>query len=429
MKKFFKNNKGICIVILLSFLIKIIAMFWLGINYNIESDDLSYVISGITFLETGKITMHGVISAQIMPGMPFLIAVFSLFFGKNIILWLSLKIFWILMGTLSIYVLYKIVTIFLPSWCGIVACLFLIAPDFIWMDNLILTETPSMLLFLLLIYNFLMLSQTKENKYYFFIIIYYILGLLFRPTIALVPIFFFFYLIFNDYDIKILLKQGIFACICILIVIIPWTIRNYKIFDSFIPLTYGVGNPLLLGTYQGVGFPLDEELDYKTNVDKEFKKLTSKYKNNGDNQPHIKRYLNLEYDNLKAKYRMKKWWETNPKSMLKSYLYYKPKIMLHSSFYWKELFNIPIKYNLLFRKIDLILFLVSIVVLCITKKHLKELVLFLGLYGYHIALYSYTFSYSRYAQTLFFIRFIIIAFGLYYIFNFKKIQFIQKNGG
>lgn len=49
--------------------------------------------------------------------------------------------------------------------------------------------------------------------------------------------------------------------LALLAFMLPWSVRNYKQFRAFIPTTYGIGNPLLLGTYQGEGYPTDEEVD------------------------------------------------------------------------------------------------------------------------------------------------------------------------
>ena len=55
--------------------------------------------------------------------------------------------------------------------------------------------------------------------------------------------------------------------VCALLVfVIPWSVRNYRIFHQFIPITNGAANPTLLGTYQGATAPADDELDYETNV-------------------------------------------------------------------------------------------------------------------------------------------------------------------
>jgi len=114
---FLLDNKVVLIVMVLLFVVRIIAMTKLGVTYSLQSDDLSYINSGIEFKNTGSITMHGVISAQIMPGMPVFIGLFSIIFGTGNLLWLALKITWIIMGTVSSFVAYKCVNLFEPKWC------------------------------------------------------------------------------------------------------------------------------------------------------------------------------------------------------------------------------------------------------------------------------------------------------------------------
>ena len=85
-----REYKWIILVCIALFLERVCAAYFLGFSYNINSDDLSYVKSGIEFANTGRITMHGVLSAQIMPGMPVLIGFFSLFCGEGEALWIVL---------------------------------------------------------------------------------------------------------------------------------------------------------------------------------------------------------------------------------------------------------------------------------------------------------------------------------------------------
>ena len=63
-----KCNWLFIILVIIFIILNIITFIKLGYDYSINSDDLSYINSGITFYETGKINMHGVVSAQIMPG-------------------------------------------------------------------------------------------------------------------------------------------------------------------------------------------------------------------------------------------------------------------------------------------------------------------------------------------------------------------------
>ncbi len=415
-RKNLKNNWSVTILLLVAFVLHIFAFCEMGYNYNLDSDDISYINNGITFFNTGQITMHGVISAQIMPGMTFLISFFCLIFGTGELLMYALKFFWIFMGLCSILVLYKIIKIYANQYAATFGCVFFLSVDYLWMDNIILTETPFILTFLLLVYHSLKLAIDKKTKDYIMIIVWYIICLFIRPNIALYPIFLFIYLILCKYDIKRLIKQGLIAGVILLLVLAPWIYRNYKVFNKFIPLTYGTGNPLLLGTYQGYGYPSDEELDYKTNVDDKMSDEMKLYLyGEPTEKEYLKKYYSLEYDGMKAKYRMSEWWKRDKGSMLKTYLFLKPVELVYSNFYWDEILNIDNDTLALFRKIEILMFIFFSIFLLINKLRVKEWLFLMLVYASQIALYSYTFAFSRYAITLFFIRYIVIGWGIYYL--------------
>lgn len=419
-KKFIKENWCILVVLLLSIILHIFATIDLGINYTINSDDASYIESGITFIKTGKITMHGVISAQIMPGMTFLIGFISLIFGTGTVFMYALKILWALMGIGTIYIVYKTIRLYSNKYISTIPCIFFLAIDYIWMDNMILTETPYIFLFSLLVYHTLKLALNPNKKDYILIVLYYIMAVFIRPNIGLYPVFLFIYLLLKKYDFKLLMKQCVIAGMILIITLIPWTYRNYKVFGKFIPLTYGTGNPLLLGTYQGVGYPLDEELDYVKNVDEKMDDEMKHYLDNPDEKDYMTRFYLLEYDGMKAKYRMNEWWKKDKKSMLKSYLFYKPIENFYNYFYWDTVLNVSSKFIVLTRKIDIVMFLISSIIILIDKKKFKEWLFIILVYGSQIVLYSYTFAFSRYAISMFYLRYIIIGIGLGILF--KKIK-------
>ena len=419
-KSLFLDNWCILVVLIISLILHILALKELGFNYSLNSDDADYIKSGIVFLQTGEITMHDVLSAQIMPGMTFLIAFMALIFGVGSKLIISLKILWLVMGLLTIYIVYKTIKLYSNQYIAAISCLFFLAADYIWMDNLILTETPYILLFSLLIYHTLKLSMKANKKDFILIVIYYILAVFIRPTIGIFPIFLFVFLILKKYNFKLLIRQCIIAGIILLLCLIPWTYRNYKIFNHFIPLTYGTGNPLLLGTYQGSGYPTDEELDYVKNVDEKMTKEMKYYLENREVKEYMTKYYSLEYDGMKAKYRMHEWWNRDKKSMLKSYLYYKPKENFYNYFYWDTVLNVNSTLLVKIRKIEIVMFLISTLLILFDKKKIKEWLFLMLVYASQIALYSYTFAFSRYAISMFFIRYIIIGLGFGIIYNFIK---------
>lgn len=423
MKKIYKiimNNWLIVIIMIISLVLHILAIKQLGFNYTLNSDDASYVKSGIVFLQTGEITMHGVISAQIMPGMTFLIAFMALIFGTGTKLMISLKVLWMIMGISTICVVYKTIKLYTNKYISALSCLFFLAIDYVWMDNLILTETPFILLFALLIYHTLKLSQNTNRKDYILIIIYYIMAVFIRPNIGIFPIFLFIFLLLKKYDFKLLMKQCLIAGAILLLCLIPWTYRNYKVFGKFIPLTYGTGNPLLLGTYQGVGYPLDEELDYVKNVDEKIPDKMKYYLENTNEKEYMTKYYLLEYDGMKAKYRMHEWWNKDKISMLKSYLYYKPKELFNNYFYWDTILGIKPMVLSTIRKLEILFFGLSSLLILLNKKRIKEWLFLILTYGSQIALYSYTFAFSRYAISMFFIRYIVIGIGIGILYDIVK---------
>ena len=417
--QFFRSHRAIFWIMLLLLLERLLVLAQLGITYTLESDDLSYVKSGIEFANSGAITMHGPISAQIMQGMPVWIGFFSLLFGEGTLLWVVLKLVWICMGVWTAFFLYRTILLFAPKWCGLVGACFLFAPNFAWMDNVILTETPFLLLLTALVYFTFMMGRSRQKKYFWYCLAAYMLALMLKANIGIYPLFAAIYLLVVKYDFKVLLKQGLILACALLCFMIPWSIRNYIQFQAFIPLTYGSGNPKLLGTYQGEGYPADETLDYETNVEQVAAERFAKYYDeNGEvKKPQYLRYLSLEKDGIKADYRISQWLARDPKSFMKSYLVLKPLEMVQSVFYWKQVLFFPKSILLALRKVDLLLCTVSVLLSLALKKRRPEMLFLAAFYWCNIYIYAMTYSFDRYAESLSPVRFLIIGIGLCLIFD------------
>lgn len=425
---FIKENKLICIILLTSLILHIAVLITLGIDYSLNSDDISYINSGIYFKNNFTIIMHGSRSAQIMPGMTYLIALVSCFTGEGFALILTLKVIWMIMGLLSILGVYKIARLFSNKIFSAFAASLLLVIDFIWMDNTILTETPFMFGFIYLIYSSFMLANTQKAKYFYQVVAFYMFCILLKANIAPYPIFLIIYLLFKKYNLKLLGKQLLISAAILAIFFIPWIIRNYIVFNKFIPLTYGSGNPLLLGTYQGYNYPEDDKDAYNKYVEENSSEEMKEYLNGTKtDKSYMKRYYSLEKDGLIAKYRMKQWWSTDKISMLKSYLIYKPFVNICNTFYWTEIWNISTSLILKIRVIDIILTIICGLTILFNKKYIKELLFLAFNYIFQILVYSYTFAFSRYGQTLIFIRFIIIGIGLQILYDFIKNRIRLRN--
>ena len=410
---FMKENKAVLIVLFLLLVLRLMTLYSLGFTYSLESDDAAYIESGIQFARTGTITMHDDYpSAQIMPGMTVLIGIFVLLFGEGKLLWISLKVLWILMGLGTAWLIYKSVCLFVPKWCGIIGMLPLFRADFIWMDNLILTETPFMFALTAMVYYTLRMGKQPGFRYFWPCAIAYMAGLMLKANIALYPLFALIYLLVVKYDRKLLAKQCVVLAGIVLCFVIPWSIRNYIHFHAFVPLTYGAGNPTLLGTYQGEQYPSDDELDYETNVEQVAKeKNADYYDENGEVLPQYQRYVSLQKDAIKAKYRQQAWWDTDYKKMLYSYGVIKPQMMIESVFYWDTVFNQPLEDLQQIQRVDLYLCIASLIAAFVLKRHRKPLLFVTAAYLGNIYIYSMTYAFSRYNASLMSMRFILIGIG------------------
>lgn len=411
---FMKAHKAALIVLSLLLILRLMALYSLGFTYSLESDDVSYIESGIRFARTGTITMHDDYpSAQIMPGMTVLIGIFVLLFGEGKLLWIALKLLWICMGLGTAWFVYRSVCLFVPKWCGIIGMLPLFRADFIWMDNLILTETPFLLALTAMVYYTLRMGRQPGFRYFWPCAISYMAGLMLKANIALYPLFALVYLLVVKYDRKLLAKQCVVLAGIVLCFVIPWSIRNYVQFRAFVPLTYGAGNPTLLGTYQGEGFPSDDILDYETNVEKvAAEKYADYYDNTGKVLPQYQRYVSLQKDEIKAAYRQQVWWNTDYKKMLYSYGVIKPQTMIESVFYWDTVFDQPIETLQQIQRVDLYLCIASLVAALVLKRHRKPLLFITAVYLGNIYIYSMTYAFSRYNASLMSMRFILLGVGV-----------------
>lgn len=412
-KAFLREHWGALLLLALLLAVRLAGLHSLGLRYSLFSDDMAYIKSGIHFAETGIISIHDEYpSAQIMPGMAFLIGLLYRIAGRDTPLWILMKLLWIAMGTLTAWFVYRSVRLFTPKWCGLLAMLPLFRADFIWMDNLILTETPFMLALTALAYCTLRMEKMPGWRWFWGAAAAYMAALMLKANIALYPLFALVYLIARGYDRKLLLKQCVSLAGIVLCFIVPWSVRNYVQFHAFIPLTYGAGNPTLLGTYQGIGFPLDEQLDYETNVERVVReKYAACYQENGEAEPRYARYIARRADSVKAAYRQKAWAKAHWKSMIYSYLILKPKMMVESPFYWDTVLGVEARQVNQLHTLDACLCIMALAATLILRKLRAPALFVAGVYLANIYIYAITFAFSRYNASLMSLRFILIGLG------------------
>lgn len=392
---------------------RLLVFYQLGPDYMSHSDDDAYLASGLFFAQTGVIAIDGLPGALTMPGMAVTIGVVSLLVGDGLALLVTLKCIWIIMGVLTAWFVYKSVTVFCPEWAGLFAAAHFLIPNLAWMNHVILTETPFMLFFAMSIYCTFQMGESDKRRYFVLYILSVFLALMFRSNIVSMPVFTVLYLMIRKKNLKQILRRSMLFLIAMMLFFVPWTVRNYIQFGAFIPLTYGAGDPLYLGTFQGENTPDDSGLDYETNV---YSVLREKYANYYDEdgqvrEPRHRLFLYSMERKLRAQYRMREWWHNHPGSMLKSYLVLKPRLMLNWAWAWEEVFGVSYTTLHRFSQVNM-LFCALTFFLSVLRKKYRLPVVFLTLM-YIISVYIYALAYvtDRYASTLMLIRYILAGFG------------------
>ena len=428
-------NKLLWLLLILLFAERLLVFVQLGPDYLSYSDDEAYVKAGLYFAKTGTVSMWGPFpSAMIMPAMPVVIGLFSFVFGEGTALLISLKLLWIAMGVLTAYYVYKSVTVFCSDWAGLYAAAHFLIPNLAWMNHVLLTETPYMFFLSVAVYESFCMGEEFSGRHQLAYLLAFMAGLMFRANMLMLPVFTGCYLLWRRTAPKQLLKAAAILCAVLALFVIPWTIRNAVQFNTFIPITYGAGNPMLLGTYQGEGYPADEDLDYETNVDlimheryaRYYKNEVQAWEADDDTAYYIEhfdpsgevkelkhaQFLSLQADGIKAKYRMREWLQADFASFLKSYLLVKPRWMINWSWAWEEAFHVS--YQTLHRisQVNAVFCAVTVLFSLVKKKYRMQVLFLTILYIVSVYLYATAFVSDRYASTLMLFRYILTGFGL-----------------
>ena len=136
-----------------------------------------------------------------------------------------------------------------PFTAACAAAIYTIHPELLGSNIFILSETPSVF-FLLLSFFLLVLAIKKEKKILFILsAICMTAEALCRPAILLFPFFVIFVIPFARKK-KILITGTILFLIFFMLTLSPWTIRNYKQFGKFIPVSSNFGESLWAGSMQ-----------------------------------------------------------------------------------------------------------------------------------------------------------------------------------
>ena len=246
-----KKHKLIAIVLLAGFAATISYAFYFQVKLAVDSrayDSIAWsLVQGTGYTETTSPIPDSAIG-RLGPGYEFFLAGIYWIFGHHI--W----IVWIIQSflhTASAFLVYRLIKRFYTDWnaekfAALGAGLYIFSIDLLEFPAMLLTETLYLFLVLLgLNFAFAMWQgPTRQNVLAASIV--FTLAILVRPPVTVLMLVSLGLLVY-----KRLWRQAAIFIVTAVIILTPWTVRNYLKYHLFIPTTYIIGYDLWVGNSPG----------------------------------------------------------------------------------------------------------------------------------------------------------------------------------
>lgn len=380
-----------------------------------NNDDVKYLRSAQTLIDTGKFTYAdpNTSTVFIMPGLVFALVPFVAIFGKLGAI-VAFRIFSAILQTITLYVIYllfkKVFNSNKIAFVTVVLNLLYIAN--VYVTTLLLSETIFIALLMNLMYLCIFAVEKKSKKLYAISGVVWAISVLFKPIMLAFPLVVFVLMIINKYTIKQMAMYGIIPLVILIVCMTPWWIRNYIVFEQFIPLTLSSGNPKLQGAYidYNKNPPYKNEMDF-SNVGEYGNEIMN-------NETELKRAdvvikYNLENNTLDYIY-----WVTIGKTFEN----------FKAPFIWYELYGIEYSIYNLVHFVMLIMGIIGIGITIFAKEYrqnnLKYVLISLIIFFNVVHLPYYCFS--RYVYPVMPIMIGFAAITLLYVMNIMKGKYIGE---
>lgn len=218
-------------------------------------DTMSYNRIAFQIMEGKGFAMYGVPTVFVAPLLPFFLAGVYQLFGIHFLIVKWIFIFFAAISALLVYLIGK--ELLRPEIGLIAALLFAVEPSLCGITAFIYTEPLNIPLLLAAIY-FLIRGMKSEKNYCFSLSgLFMGLATLCKGTTQFFPFFLFAGLMLFRESRRLWPRLLLFLVVFVL-TLVPWTVRNYKTFQIFLPIATGAGESLWTGNY----FPFDGEFRY-----------------------------------------------------------------------------------------------------------------------------------------------------------------------
>ncbi|AEY64312.1 glycosyltransferase family 39 protein [Clostridium sp. BNL1100] len=248
-----KYSVSVLALILITTIIKLVLIFIYPEILSVHSDDINYYMSSLYFLKRGVLTYRTFNEATvfIMPLYPLFVSGVLKIFGIGFWGLQAVRIIQTGLSALSILFVYLTTKKLFNKKAGLIsAVIFSFYPPNLVTPGYILTECLFTFILLALIYFSFKFADNLSISKAAILSLIWIIAVFCRPTVLFYPCFYLLYIFINKYyRLSQCIKYGITMALIFILSALPWWVRNYNEYQTFIPLTASSGNPLLQGTY------------------------------------------------------------------------------------------------------------------------------------------------------------------------------------
>lgn len=243
-----RGHKLITGIIFVGLLVTLAYSFYFQVRVAVDAkayDSIAWsLVQGTGYTETTSSIPNSSVGRS-GPGYEFFLAFWYLIFGHN--LW----VVWVVQSLLhagSAFLVYLIIKQFLQNesrkemFASLGAGFYIFFIDLLEMPSMILTETLYMFLILYGVHLSIKLWVKPTFKLTAGVTILFVLAVLIRPQAALLLVFTLGFLLWNR-----LYRHALVLILATVILMTPWTIRNYRMFNKFIPTGMQLGYNLWVG--------------------------------------------------------------------------------------------------------------------------------------------------------------------------------------
>jgi len=181
----------------------------------------------------------------------FLAGIYKIFGHHYEIVWILQAILHVVSACLLYYICRHLISGAVGEKAGLIAAgIFSFYPDLIEISAMLMSETLYLFLFILMVYVFFVFFEKPGLKNSLWLGITSGLAIITRPPILfLLPVIIFYF--FKKMHWKRALVASVIFLATISAIFFPWTARNYKIYDRFMPLGVAGSYNFWIGNYPG----------------------------------------------------------------------------------------------------------------------------------------------------------------------------------